>query len=79
MTREDERKLWEAYKTLDKLINTPHKTLKLEEVEEIVEEFRKTVALMLGEIPMKPFYRAQALSFFDKYCDDFIKNKKKKL
>ena len=42
MTREDERKLYEAYNTLDKLLNSPQNKLKLEEIEDIVKEFKDT-------------------------------------
>lgn len=77
MTREDERKLYEAYNTLDKLLNTNQSKLKLEEIEDIVNEFRRTVTLLLREIPMTPIYLAKAESFFDKFCDNFIEKYKK--
>ena len=77
MTREDERKLYEAYNTLDKLLNSPQNKLKLEEIEDIVKEFNDTVTLMLRELPLKPIYLLKATAFFDKFCDNFIKKYKK--
>ena len=77
MTREDERKLYEAYNTLDKLLNSPQTKLKLEEVEDIVKEFNDTVTLMLRELPLKPIYMSKATAFFDKFCDNFVKKYKK--
>lgn len=77
MTREDERKLYEAYNTLDKLLNSPQNKLKLEEIEDIVKEFNDTVTLMLRELPLKPMYLAKAIVFFDEFCDNFIKKYKK--
>ena len=77
MTREDERKLYEAYNTLDKLLNSPHNELKLEEIKDIVQEFKETVTLMLRELPLNPIYLSKATAFFDEYCDNFIKKHKK--
>ena len=77
MTREDERKLYEAYNTLDKLLNSPQNKLKLEEIEDIVKEFKDAVTLMLRELPLKPIYLLKATAFFDKFCDNFIKKYKK--
>ena len=77
MTREDERKLYEAYNTLDKLLNSPQNKLKLEEIEDIVKEFKDTVNLMLRELPLEPIYLLKATVFFDKFCDNFIKKYKK--
>lgn len=77
MTREDERKLYEAYNTLDKLLNSSQNKLKLEEVKDIVKEFNNTVTLMLRELPLKPMYMYKATVFFDNFCDDFIKKYKK--
>ena len=77
MTREDERKLYEAYNTLDKLLNSAQNELKLEEIKDIVQEFKETVTLMLRELPLKPIYLSKATAFFDEYCDNFIKKHKK--
>lgn len=77
MTREDERKLYEAYDTLDKLLNTNQSKLKLEEIEDIVNEFNSVVTQLLHEIPMKPIILIKAQAFFDKFCDDFIKRYEK--
>ena len=78
MTREDERKLHEAYSVLDKLINTPQSQLKLKEIEDILYEFKDVVNLMLREVPLKPVYLCKVTAFLDKYCDSFIKKYQKK-
>ena len=77
MNREDERKLYEAYYTLDRLLNSSQSQLKLEEVEDIVQEFKNTVTLMLRELPLQPIYLCKATAFLDKYCDSFIKKYQK--
>ena len=72
MTREDERKLYEAYDTLDKLLNTNQSKLKLNEIKDIVHEFNIVVTHLLGDIPMKPTLLIKAQAYFDKFCKDFI-------
>ena len=77
MTRDDERKLYEAYATLNKLLNEYPYRLKIEEVEDIVNEFHENVTRLLGDIPMKPMHLIKAQAFFDKFCKDFIKRYEK--
>ena len=77
MTREDERKLYEAYDTLDKLLNTNQSKLKLNEIKDIVYEFNIVVTHLLCDIPMKPMHLIKAQTFFDKFCKDFIKRYEK--
>ena len=77
MTREDERKLYEAYDTLDKLLNTNQSKLKLNELKDIVNEFNTVVTHLLGDIPMKPIHLIKAQAYFDKFCKDFIKRYEK--
>lgn len=77
MTRDDERKLYEAYDTLDKLLNTNQYKLKLNEIKDIVNEFNTVVIHLLGDIPMKPTHLIKAQQFFDKFCKDFIKRYEK--
>ena len=77
MTRDDERKLYEAYDTLDKLLKTNQSKLKLNEIKDIVNEFNKVVTQLLHEIPMKPTFLIKAQVFFDKFCKDFIKRYEK--
>lgn len=77
MTRDDERKLYEAYDTLDKLLNTNQSKLKLNEIKDIVNEFNIVVIHLLGDIPMKPTHLIKAQQFFDKFCKDFIKRYEK--
>ena len=77
MTREDEQKLYEAYDTLDKLLNTNQSKLKLDEIKDIVDEFYMVVIHLLGEIPMKSIYLIKAQAFFDKFCNDFVKRYEK--
>ena len=77
MTREDERKLYEAYDTLDKLLNTNQTKLKLDEIKDIVHEFNTVVIQLLHEIPMKPIFLIKAQTYFDKFCKDFIKRYEK--
>lgn len=77
MTREDERKLYEAYATLNKLLNEYPYRLKIDEIEDIVNEFNTVVMDLLGDIPMKPMHRIKAQAYFDKFCKDFIKRYEK--
>lgn len=77
MTRDDERKLYEAYATLDKLLNDYPYRLKIEEIKDIVHEFNIVVTHLLGDIPMKPTHLIKAQQFFDKFCKDFIKRYEK--
>lgn len=77
MTRDDERKLYEAYATLNKLLNTEPYRLKMEEIKDIVHEFNTAVTQLLHEIPMKPIYLIEAKASFDKFCKDFIKRYEK--
>ena len=77
MTRDDEQKLYEAYDTLDKLLNTNHSKLKLNEIKDIVNEFNTVVMHLLGDIPMKSTHLIKAQAFFDKFCKDFIKRYEK--
>lgn len=77
MTRDDERKLYEAYATLNKLLNEYPYRLKMEEVKDIVNEFHENVTDLLGDIPMKPIYLIKAQAYFDKFCKDFIKRYEK--
>lgn len=77
MTTDDERKLYEAYDTLDKLLNTNQSKLKLNEIKDIVDEFNTVVTNLLGDIPMKPMHLIKAQAYFDKFCKDFIKRYEK--
>lgn len=77
MTREDERKLYEAYDTLDKLLNTNQSKLKLNEIKDIVNEFNTVVTRLLGDIPMKPTLLIKAQTYFNKFCNDFVKRYEK--
>ena len=77
MTRQDEQKLYEAYYTLDKLLNTKQSELKLNEIKDIVNEFNTVVTQLLHEIPMKPILLIKAQAYFNKFCKDFIKRYEK--
>lgn len=77
MTRDDERKLYEAYATLNKLLNEEPYRIKMEEIKDIVNIFHEKVASLFRLAITSPTLLGLAQECFDKFCKDFIKRYEK--
>lgn len=77
MTRDDERKLWEAYTVLSNLLNRPKHQLAMEEVNDIVELFQAVMRNILNELPIDPGTKMKATVYLEDYCDKFMNDRNK--
>lgn len=77
MTREDERKLYEAYNTLDKLLNSPKQELETQEVQDIVESLKELAITIFRQTIEKPSIYNKAVQIFENECEKILAKYKK--